>query len=87
MIREKNLSEDLWQTRNEVDYFKYQAIKLFEENNLMRKQIHELKIIIENYKFEETCKDKALKNMAVKLSRSKRTESSYHHKKNYSLLI
>lgn len=32
-IRDKNLSQDLWETRNEMDYFRAEALRLYEENN------------------------------------------------------
>lgn len=29
MIKEKNFSQDLWETKNEVEYFKFEAFRLF----------------------------------------------------------
>lgn len=67
MIEEKNLSHELWETRNQADYFRYEAVKLFNENNSLRKQIIQLNEAIESYHLNDACQAEALKKMAKKL--------------------
>ena len=39
MISEKNLSQELWDVRNEVEYFKFESLRLYKENTSLKKQI------------------------------------------------
>lgn len=52
-IRDKNLSQDLWETRNEMEYFKFEALRLFQENNQLRKQIADLGRQVEDLTFQD----------------------------------
>ena len=54
-IAEKNVHNELWHIKNELDYFKIEALKLFELNKgyrveikLLKKQVKDLQIEIES---------------------------------------
>ena len=39
----KNMNEDIWELENERDYFRFEALKYFEENKLLNKKIEKMK--------------------------------------------
>ena len=87
MVHEKNLSQELWETRNEVEYFKYEAIRLFKENMSYKKQIETLRQQIESLNFESICQESALKNIAHKLAKEKARKSHMDRPRRHESLI
>lgn len=70
-IAEKNVHNELWHTQNELDYFKNQAVKLFEENKNFRLQLKLLQKTIQDLQIDIYSQDLTMQKLRKKYMKEK----------------
>lgn len=75
-IAVRNENEEVWYLSNELDYFKNEALKLFEANNHLRLTNKLLTKTIKDYQIELESQDLALQKLKKKSMKQKSTKKA-----------